>query len=65
MHPTDFRREAATYNLAVCYETLEMYDEAYERYKTYRDDYPLGKFLSAAILKIRQYELIKRDGEGR
>lgn len=64
MHPTDFRREAAIYDLAVCYETLGMYDEAHEKYKTYYCDYPEGKFLKAAILKAQQYEPGKRNGKG-
>lgn len=65
MHPESFRHEAAVHNLAVCYETLEMYDEAYEKYKEYCLGHPEGKSFRAAHSKVRQYELRKRDGEGR
>ena len=55
-HPTDLRRESAIYNMAICYEGLRDYEEAYKSYKTYRDTYPDGKFYKAAELKVRQYE---------
>ena len=55
-HPTDFKREAAIYNTAICYEALRDYENAYEQYKTYRDTYDDGKFYKAAELKVRQYE---------
>jgi tetratricopeptide (TPR) repeat protein len=57
-HPTDYRRDEAIYNMAICYETLRNYEMAYEYYKTYRDTYfdPPGKFYKAAELKVRQYE---------
>lgn len=54
-HPTDFRRDEAIYNMAICYESLRDYNEAYETYKTYRDTYPEGKFFKAAELKVRQW----------
>ncbi|MBD3182009.1 tetratricopeptide repeat protein [Candidatus Poribacteria bacterium] len=55
-HPTDFRRGEAIYNMAICYESLRQYENAYEYYKTYRDTYPDGKLYKAAELKVRQYE---------
>jgi tetratricopeptide (TPR) repeat protein len=55
-HPTDFRRDEAVYNMAICYETLRNYGKAYENYRSYRDTYPEGKFYKAAELKVRQYE---------
>jgi tetratricopeptide (TPR) repeat protein len=55
-HPTDFRRDEAIYNMAICYESLRNYTEAYETYRTYRDTYPEGKFYRPAELKVRQYE---------
>jgi TolA-binding protein len=55
-HPTDFRRHEAIYNMAICYESLRDYSEAYENYKTYRDTYPEGQFFKAAELKVRQWE---------
>lgn len=55
-HPTDFRREEAVYNLAICYESLKDYEDAYTYYKIYRDTYPEGKFFKAAEMKVRQYE---------
>ena len=54
-HPTDFRREEAIYNMAICYESLRDYDSAYESYKIYSDTYDSGKFYKAAELKVRQY----------
>lgn len=55
-HPTDFRREEAVYNLAICYESLRDYESAYNYYKAYRDSYSDGKFFKAAEMKVRQYE---------
>lgn len=55
-YPTDFRRDEAFYNIAICYETLRNYEMAYDFYKTYRDSYAEGKFFKAAELKVRQYE---------
>jgi len=55
-HPTDFRRDEAVYNLAICYETIRQYGKAYDYYKTYRDSYPDGKYYKPAELKVRQYE---------
>jgi tetratricopeptide (TPR) repeat protein len=55
-HPTDFRRDEAIYNMAICYETLRDYARAYDTYKAYRDSYADGKFYKAAELKVRQYE---------
>ncbi len=55
-HPTYFRREQAVYNIAICYEALRDYEEAYESYKTYATTYPDEKFYKAAELKVRQYE---------
>lgn len=55
-HPTDFKRATAIYNMAIGYEALRDYEEAYEQYRTYRDTYPDGKFYKAAELKVRQYE---------
>lgn len=55
-HPTDFRRDEAIYNMAICYESLRDYNMAYESYKTYRDTYSEGKFFKPAELKVRQYE---------
>lgn len=55
-HPTDFRRDEAIYNMAICYEALRDYDKAYDSYKTYRDTYGDGKFYKAAELKVRQWE---------
>lgn len=55
-HPTDFRRDEAVYNLAICYEVLRDYNNAYKYYRAYRDSYPEGKFYKAAELKVRQYE---------
>lgn len=57
-HPTDYRRDEAIYNIALCYETLRNYEMAYQYYVTYRDTYkdPPGKFYKPAELKVRQYE---------
>ena len=55
-HPTDFRRDEAVYNLAICYEALRDYENAYKYYKTYSDTYNDGKFFRAAEMKVRQYE---------
>jgi len=55
-HPTYFRREEAMYNVAMCYEALRYYDEAYDNFKGYVDTYPEGKVYKAAELKVRQYE---------
>jgi tetratricopeptide (TPR) repeat protein len=55
-HPTDFRRDEAIYNMAICYESLRDYNKAYDSYKTYRDTYPEGKLFKSAELKVRQWE---------
>ncbi len=62
-HPTYFRREEATYNMAICYESLRQYAEAYDTYEAYRDTYPEGKYFKQAELKVRQYEF-DEDGDG-
>ncbi len=55
-HPSYFKRSAAIYNIAICYESLRDYEEAYDSYKTYADTYPDEKLYKAAELKVRQYE---------
>ena len=62
-HPTYFRREEASYNMAICYESLRQYAEAYDTYKAYRDTYPEGKYFKQSELKVRQYEF-DEDGDG-
>lgn len=62
-HPTYFRREEASYNMAICYESLRQYAEAYDTYKAYRDTYAEGKYSKQAELKVRQYEF-DEDGDG-
>lgn len=62
-HPTYFRREEATYNVAICYESLRQYAAAYDSYKAYRDTYPEGKYFKPSELKVRQYEF-DEDGDG-
>jgi len=62
-HPTYFRREMATYNMAICYESLRQYAEAYDTYEAYRDTYPEGKYFKQSELKVRQYEF-DEDGDG-
>jgi tetratricopeptide (TPR) repeat protein len=55
-NPTYFRRPEATFNMAICYESLRQYDKAYEYYKTYRDTYKDKENFKTAELKVRQYE---------
>ena len=62
-HPTYFRREEASYNMAICYESLRQYAEAYDMYEAYRDTYPEGKYFKQSELKVRQYEF-DEDGDG-
>jgi len=62
-HPTYFRREEAIYNMAICYEALRQYTDAYKAYETYSATYPEGKYFKPAELKVRQYEF-DEDGDG-
>ncbi|MGB9595692.1 MAG: tetratricopeptide repeat protein [Candidatus Poribacteria bacterium] len=55
-NPTYYRRPEAIFNIAVCYEALRQYDQAYEYYKTYADTYKEGTNFKGAELKVRQYE---------
>jgi tetratricopeptide (TPR) repeat protein len=62
-HPTYFRREEAIYNMAICYESLRQYENAYDTYKAYEETYPEGKYYKQAELKVRQFEF-DEDGDG-
>ena len=55
-NPTYFRRPEAVFNMAICYESLRQYDQAYENYKTYRDTYKDQEHFKSAELKVRQFE---------
>ncbi|MFC1717848.1 tetratricopeptide repeat protein [Candidatus Poribacteria bacterium] len=70
-HPTHYRTLEAVYNAATCYEIMEDYEKAYEKYKKYYDtsSYPSRPLLKDAALlhdvrlNLRKYEA-DRDRDG-
>lgn len=59
--PQSYRRNEAVYNMAICHETMQDYENAYKYYQAYMSFGDKQEFYRAAEQKVRQYEY---DGDG-
>lgn len=54
--PQSFRRNETVYNMAICYETMQDYENAYKFYQAYMSFGEKEEFYRGAEQKVRQYE---------